>query len=151
MPPELAVRIVQKSERNLRRAILMLEACKVEQYPFTSNQSIADIDWQVYLKETANQILSEQSPAKLEEIRERLYELLSQGVPADIIFKGLVQYLTKNCDMTIKAQTLSFAGLYEHRMQQGSKHIFHLEAFVAQFMSTYKKFIAITSMMDDDF
>ena len=31
------------------------------------------------------------------------------------------------------------AAAYEHRMQGGSKPIFHLEAFVARFMSVYKR------------
>lgn len=149
VPEELARRIAEKSERNLRRAILMLEACKVQQYPFTAKQEIADLDWQMYLKETANQIILEQSPSRLEKVRERLYELLSQGIPPDIIFKGLVQDLVKNCDMSLKAKTLEFACLYEHRMQNGSKHIFHLEAFVAQFMNIYKKFMSETIMMDE--
>lgn len=127
----------------------MVEACKVQQCPFTSNQPIADLDWQVFLTETANQIILEQSPAKLEKVRERLYELLSQGIPPDVIFKGLVGNLVRNCDMTIKAKTVEFACLYDHRMQQGNKHIFHLEAFVAQFMSIYKKFMNDAMMMDE--
>lgn len=149
LPLELATRIIDKSERNLRRAILMLEACKVQQYPFTAQQDIVELDWQVFLRETANQILTEQSPAKLEKVRDRLYELLAQGVPPDVIFQGLVKELVKNCDMSIKAKTLEYATLYEHRMQNGAKHIFHLEAFVAQFMNIYKKFIADAMMMDD--
>ncbi|XP_055913459.1 replication factor C subunit 3 [Eupeodes corollae] len=149
IPIELAHRIGEKSERNLRRAILMLEAAKVQQYPFTSNQEIVDLDWQVFLKETANQIILEQTPAKLEKIRDRLYELLAQGVPPDMIFKGLVENLVKNCDMSLKAKTLEFATLYEHRMQNGSKHIFHLEAFVAHFMNIYKRFISESLMMDE--
>lgn len=149
LPSELAARIVEKSERNLRRAILMLEACKVQQYPFTAQQDIVELDWQVFLRETANQIITEQSPAKLEKIRDRLYELLAQGVPPDVIFQGLVKELVKNCDMSIKAKTLEYATLYEHRMQNGAKHIFHLEAFVAQFMNIYKKFIADSMIMDD--
>lgn len=31
----------------------------------------------------------------------------------------------------------------EHRMQMGSKAIFHLEAFVAKFMSIYKRYVAL--------
>ena len=34
-----------------------------------------------------------------------------------------------------------FAAPQEHRMQLGSKPIFHLEAFVAKFMSVYKQFL----------
>ncbi|KAL5291966.1 RFC3 family protein [Megaselia abdita] len=149
IPEGLAQRIAQQCDRNLRRAILMLEACKVQQYPFTINQEITELDWQMYLRETANQIMLEQTPAKLEKIRERLYELLSQGVPPDMIFKGLVQNLVLNCDMELKAKTLQFAASYEHRMHNGSKHIFHLEAFVAQFMNIYKKYLA--DMVMDDF
>lgn len=122
----------------------------MQNYPFSKNQEVPEIDWQKYLKETANQIMLEQSPQMLEKIRDRLYELLSQGVPADIIFKGLVQNLVVNCDISIKAQVLKYASLYEFRMQNGAKHIFHLEAFVAQFMSIYKKFITATTAMDLD-
>jgi len=149
LPESFAGRLAIKSERNLRRAILMLEACKVQQYPFTAHQEIVELDWQVYLKETANQIISEQTPQKLEKVRERLYELLSQGVPPEIIFKGLVENLVKNCDMSIKAKILEFATLYEYRMISGSKHIFHLEAFVANFMNIYKKFLCESMMLDD--
>ena len=34
LPDELAARIAKASGRNLRRAILALEECKVAQYPF---------------------------------------------------------------------------------------------------------------------
>uniref|UniRef100_T1GZC7 Replication factor C C-terminal domain-containing protein n=1 Tax=Megaselia scalaris TaxID=36166 RepID=T1GZC7_MEGSC len=91
IPDGLAKRIAHQSDRNLRRAILMLEACKVQQYPFTVNQEITELDWQMYLRETANQIL----------------------------------------------------------MHNGSKHIFHLEAFVAQFMNIYKKYLS--DMVMDEF
>jgi replication factor C subunit 3/5 len=36
---------------------------------------------------------------------------------------------------------MACAAFYEHRVQQGSKEIFHLEAFVAKFMVIYKKFM----------
>ncbi|XP_017012784.2 replication factor C subunit 3 [Drosophila takahashii] len=149
LPVELAKRVVDKSERNLRRALLMLEAAKVAKAPFTANQEIPDLDWQVFLRETAAQIIGEQTPSKLEKIRERLYELLTQGVPPNLIFRGLVEQLVNNCDMSIKAKTLEFATEYEHRMQAGAKHIFHLEAFVAQFMNIYKKFLSELVMTDD--
>lgn len=129
----------------------MLEACKVQKYPFTSTQTVPEIDWQRFLNGTAQQILYEQTPQKLEQVRERLYELLSQGIPPDVIFKGLVKILSKSCDIDIKSEVLSAASLYEFRMQLGSKQIFHLEAFVAHFMSIYKKQMTqLAGMMVDD-
>ncbi len=45
------------------------------------------------------------------------------------------------CDGTLKADVTQMAAYYEHRMQLGAKPIFHLEAFVAKFMSIYKRFL----------
>ena len=64
----------------------MLEACKVAQYPFTADQSIIDLDWEVFLKATAQYIVAEQTPKQLQEVRGRLYELLTHCIPADVIF-----------------------------------------------------------------
>lgn len=86
LPTDLAARIAEKSGRNLRRAILMLQSCKVAQYPFLPDQSIVDLDWEVYLKQTAQHIVGEQSPRRLLEVRGRLYELLTHCIPPDVIF-----------------------------------------------------------------
>jgi len=141
LPSQLAGRIADKSNRNLRRAILMVEACKVAQYPFTGNQPIQDLDWELYLKETASQIVTEQSPRKLAEIRTRLYELLTHCIPPEVIFVGLQKELVKNCDGELKTELCQIAAFYEHRLNKGSKPIYHLEAFVAKFMAVYMKFV----------
>jgi len=144
LPSQLANRIAEKSCRNLRRAILMVEACKVAQYPFQGTQPIQDLDWEVYLKETAKIITSEQSPRKLAEVRTRLYELLTHCIPPEVIFVGLQKELVKNCDGELKTELSQIAAFYEHRLQKGNKAIYHLEAFVAKFMAIYMKFIEDT-------
>lgn len=40
LPEELALRLAQASERNLRRALLMLEACHVQQGKWTEDQEV---------------------------------------------------------------------------------------------------------------
>lgn len=64
LPEALATRIAQASERNLRKAILMLEACRVQQYPFTDSQQIELPDWQRYTQQVAANIMAEQSPRR---------------------------------------------------------------------------------------
>ncbi|KAK1882479.1 Replication factor C subunit 3 [Dissostichus eleginoides] len=141
LPPELAKNISDKSGRNLRKALLMCEACRVQQYPFSADQDVPETDWQVYLRETANAIVSQQSPQRLLEVRARLYELLTHCIPPDIIMKGLVTELLSNCDGQLKTEVAQMAAFYEHRLQLGNKSIYHLEAFVAKFMAIYKKFM----------
>ena len=57
------------------------------------------------------------------------------------VFQGLLQELVKNCDGSLKADVSHMAAFYEHRLQHGNKVIYHLEAFVAKFMSIYKRFL----------
>lgn len=141
LPESLGRKIAESSGRNLRRAVLMLEACRVKQYPFSSNQDVCRPDWEIFLRDTASMIVQEQSPRKLFEVRGRLYELLVHLIPPDVIFKYLLRELISNCDGQLKGEVTSLAASYEHRLQLGSKAIYHLEAFVAKFMSIYKAFI----------
>ncbi|GLH05921.1 hypothetical protein R5R35_007309 [Gryllus longicercus] len=141
LPPELAERIASKSGRNLRRALLMCETCKVQQTPMQPSQEIPALDWQTFLEDTAKMVVQEQSPKQMSEVRGRLYELLIHGIPPPTIFQGLLEELVKSCDMQMKRRVVEAAAKYEHRLHQGNKSIFHLEAFVATFMSIYKTFM----------
>lgn len=141
LPQDLARRIAEKSGRNLRKALLMCEACRVQQYPFSADQDIPETDWEVYVKETANSIVSQQTPQRLLEVRGRLYELLTHCIPPEIIMKSLLSELLNNCDGQMKCEVAQMAAYYEHRLQLGSKAIYHLEAFVAKFMAIYKRFM----------
>lgn len=40
-----------------------------------------------------------------------------------------------------KAEVVHWAAFYDHRLALGSKAIFHLEAFVAKIMATFKEFL----------
>ena len=86
-------------------------------------------------------ILKEQSPQSLLAVRGRLYELLTHCIPESIIIRSLTEQLIRDLDDLTKVQVARLAADYEHRMQKGSKPIFHLEAFVAKFMSQYRRFM----------
>ena len=42
----------------------MPKVCKVKQYPFTNGQEVVPLDWEEYLKETANMIIQQQTPKR---------------------------------------------------------------------------------------
>jgi len=144
LPAGLAMRIAAASERNLRRAILTLEACKVAQYPFTDNQPLQQPDWLAYIDAVALDVLHEQSPRQLLKVRGRLYELISSCIPPDLIFQQLTIALLKRCPKPVQHEALHHAAIYEHRLQAGEKAVFHLEAFLARFMSVYKKHMVMS-------
>ena len=58
-----------------------------------------------------------------------------------VFLQGLISELVTNCDGSLKAEVTNLAAYYEHRVLLGNKAIYHLEAFVAKFMSIYKRFL----------
>ena len=142
LPEQLAARIVQRAGGNARRAVMLLEAAKVEQQPLTADQAIKTGDWERHVSSIASDMMKEQSPAVLAAIRQKLYQLLQSCIPPELIFRRILQDLIPLLDDDIKFSVIAAAAMYEHRMQCGSKEIFHLEAFCARFMAIYKRYLA---------
>lgn len=144
LPNSVAIKLAQESSRNLRKALLMLEAAKVQSVgngAIPENQNLPTADWEVYIKQLAIDITKEQSPQTLIMARDKLYELLVNCIPATTILKRLTGDLVNNLDDSVKLEVIEWAAFYEHRLSTGSKDIFHLEAFVAKFMAIYKKYL----------
>ena len=118
--------------------------------------TIVPPDWEVYVQQVADQIVSEQSPQRyihyatpvnprILQVRSMLYELLTHCIPPTTIIKVLHLQLSRlltrktlaaalllKLDEELKPQVIHWAAFYEHRIRLGSKVIFHLEAFVAK-------------------
>lgn len=139
LPAALAARIAASSNRDLRRALLTLEVCRVQQHPLRGDQAVHPADWEAYVTEVANDMMQEQSAKRLYQVRGKLYELLANCIPPELLLRTLLLELLKKLDDEIKADITGLAAQYEHRLQEGQKAIFHIEAFVAQFMSHYKR------------
>ncbi|KAF1758037.1 hypothetical protein GCK72_014495 [Caenorhabditis remanei] len=138
MPLNILQKIVEKSEGNLRRAILMTEAIKMEnENGISTNAQIPVPEWEIYLQETARLILQKQTSEVLLKVRERLYEVLSRLIPPNIILKKLLEHLLPSCPNSIVREVVSEAACSEHRLVMGQKAIYHLEKFVSSFMDIY--------------
>ena len=141
LPAPLAERIASYSERNMRRALLSLEACKIAHFPFAADQPVVRPDWERFLSNLALEITKEQSPARLLACRAQLYELLANCIPPEVIITFLARELSKKVDTELKVKIAEAAAYYEHRMHMGQKPIFHIEAFIAKFMAMYKRYL----------
>ena len=147
-PNSLAQRIAQQSQRNLRRAILSLEACKAQHYPFSESTPVTLPDWEIFITQLAAGIVEEQSTKRLHLVRGKLFELLANCIPPSVIFELLAHHLMKKMDNTLKHEIAHWAAHYEHQSRLGTKPIFHLEAFVAKVMKVYKQFLLSLGPMD---
>lgn len=73
--------------------------------------------------------------SSLQETRTKLYSLLSNCIPPEIIMKNIAFELLNHVESSNRTSIIKFAADYEHRMRIGSKAIFHLEAFCAKILS----------------
>ncbi|KAK0204965.1 P-loop containing nucleoside triphosphate hydrolase protein [Desarmillaria ectypa] len=140
LPLEAGYKIIDDSGGNLRKAILVLEALKMQSPDLSGPLTIAKPDWETYCHKVADMIISEQSPTRVMEVRQKLYELLSHCIPPTVILKTIAERVVDRVDEAIKADIMHWAAIYEVRMRIGSKKIYHLEAWVVKVMSIYKHF-----------
>ncbi|KAG4305978.1 hypothetical protein PORY_000888 [Pneumocystis oryctolagi] len=134
IPDKLCDKIALDSKRNLRRALLMLEAIYAKNSTLYENTDVPIPDWETYINQIADSIIQEQTPARILQVRSMLYELITHCIPPPLILKTLTFALISKIDDILKPETIKWATFYEHRLCLGSKAIFHLEAFVAKFM-----------------
>lgn len=130
---EIISGIVKKVQGNMRLALLLAQAAA----GYRKDQKVFDLEWEIYLRETAKLILRDQTAENLLKVRERIYECLIHCIPPDVIFVKLVRELLPYCDGQIKPEVVAAAAKYEHRLGLGNKAIFHIEAFIATFMAIY--------------
>ena len=165
----LETRIAKESGRNLRRALLMFEAVHAQKYvcsgsiladwkcvtdtPCSENVTdktpIPPPDWETLIAQIADDIISEHTPARILQVRAKLYDLLTHCIPATTILKTLTFKLMPKIDESLKAEVVKWAAFYEHRIRMGTKVIFHLEAFVAKFMRVSEALLMGMDFDDD--
>lgn len=138
---ELAQRISLESNRNLRRAIMTLQAIHIEHSKIPPNPQVPVPEWEKYLGEVVQNVLRDQTPQTLKLVRGKLFEVLASCIPPTTIFIFLANELCKKCPSPLKPQVVSQASTYELQAKNGSKPIVHLEAFLAKFMTLYRDYV----------
>ncbi|KDN42602.1 P-loop containing nucleoside triphosphate hydrolase protein [Tilletiaria anomala UBC 951] len=141
LPDDVAGAIYADAKGNLRKAILILEALRMQSLDLSGLLDIAKPDWETYTHQTAEMILKQQTPEQLLAVRGKLYELLVHAIPSTLILKTLVNHLVTRVDASLQPQIIDKAAFYQLRLRQGNKAILHLEAFVAQVMAMQKQLV----------
>ncbi len=89
--------IIDASAGNLRKALLVFEAMKMQKPDLSGDLDVAKPDWETYCVKVADAILQEQSANKLLEIRGKVYELLSHCIPPTVVLKVRYRILGIQC------------------------------------------------------
>merc|ERR1719361_3000379 len=126
LPPKLAQNVMAASGNNLRRAIMMLQACHSKHNPMTATQTVVKPTWELFTHDIARLIIEEQSPKRMMLVRKKVYELLTNCVPPEVVMKTLCAALVeKLSDDGVGFEVIKAAAEYEHKMQSGNKPVIH--------------------------
>ena len=140
LPQNAVTEISLNCERDMRRAYLLTDCAR------NINQGTSNFDikktmagsWEEGINAIVEGMLAEQTPRKLLEIRNKLYDLLSVCIPADAILRKLMRELVNKSPEKIQADIIAAASSCAHLLRLGTKDEFHLEYFCVQFMSLYR-------------
>ncbi|KZV64506.1 P-loop containing nucleoside triphosphate hydrolase protein [Peniophora sp. CONT] len=139
-PEEALEEIAQEAGGNVRKAVLMLEALRMQNPSLNAPLSIAKPDWETYCAKVGDMIVAEQTPQRIMDVRAKYYELLSHCIPPTIVLKTVAERVVEKVDEHLKADVMHWAAVYEQRMRLGSKKIYHLEAWTVKVMSLIKHY-----------
>jgi replication factor C subunit 3/5 len=112
----------------------------------TDTTPIPPPDWEALIGQIAKEIMEEHTPARILQVRSKLYDLLTHCIPATTILRTLTFKLIPLIDDALKADVIKWAAFFEHRIRTGTKVIFHLEAFVAKFMRIFEMYLMSMDM-----
>lgn len=126
--------IIKKSQGNARRCLFMLESCSIDTSLITKNQ-VQIPEWQEFISnDIIPRLLEEQTPQQLIILRGKCYQLLTNCIDSSTILTDIVYKLGNSSSITNKQKHMivQWAAVFAQRLEQGSRPIFHLEAFLAR-------------------
>lgn len=127
-------RIAIASNRNLRRAMLLMEALAMQNETISSSTAMIELDWENVIKKLALNISKDRSVARISQSRTVCYELISHCIPPKIILKTLAFELLHLTRGKTQQQIIENAAVFDERLSLGTKSIYHLEGFIAKSM-----------------
>lgn len=124
-------RIVSMANGNIRKALSLLELS-------IHTEEIKQTPWDKTIEGIARDIRINPSIPSLIKARASIYEILSNFIPSSYIITSILEeLLRKEKTVRIARKVSEIASKYSARMGEGTKDLFHIEAFVAGTMSLY--------------
>lgn len=136
---EVAYKIADDSNRNMRKAIMQLQLLKNDNKTIPTKVKLVTPGYEGTVQEICKMTLNEQTPKQLRNIRTKFYDLLVKGISADVIINLMAKIFLKSIDNFIKLPMMEQAVQCDFRCQLGQKEIIHLEAFAAIVMMIVRK------------
>jgi len=141
-------KIIKKSDNKVNHAIWLLEMHK---YGLSYEKN-----WEQVIDNIVDMILEPniQSNKKLysvmKKIREQFYVLFITNIPTQtIIRKIMIKLINKIDNLNLKYHVIDITSIFEQRLSQGTRHIIHMEAYIARLIYLFTTQLKSSSYNDN--
>jgi replication factor C subunit 3/5 len=138
IPFEKIYEIINNSDNNINNAIWLLEM-----YKYNINY---DNNWTQTIDDIVNNIITIKKNKKLYKIikqnREKFYLLFITNIPTQLIIRTIyIKIIEKiNNNLDIKYDIINIVSKYENRLNQGTRHIIHVEALIVELLNLFIRY-----------
>ena len=74
----------------------------------------------------------------IKKIREQFYILFITNIPTQTIIRNImIKLIKKNNDIQLKYNIIDITSIFEQRLNQGTRHIIHMEAYIIQLINLF--------------
>lgn len=131
----VAEEIAEKCDYSLRSCLLCLQTCHAKGLFIDLDDQISIPEWKLAIIAMVDNIQKHQTPKAILETRKILYDLLASCIPPTEILMTVVEEILPVVETEYQHRLIEIATHYDQEIRNGGKAIFHLEAFVVNWMS----------------
>eukprot|EP00210_Caulerpa_lentillifera_P002993 g2858.t1 len=128
--------IAENCGYNMRSCMLCLQTCHAKGLFMDLGNKISIPQWKMAIMTMVDNIQKHQTPTMILDTRKMLYELLASCIPPTEILMTIVEQIMPIVGTEYQHRLTELAAYYDQEIRNGGKAIFHLEAFVVNWMST---------------
>jgi replication factor C subunit 3/5 len=131
--------IINNSDNKVNHAIWL-----IEMYKYNIKY---DKNWEIVIDSIANTIVDpliynhKKLYSIMKKIREQFYILFITNVPTQLIIRKIMSKLiSKIHDLKLKYHIIDITSIFEQRLSQGTRHIIHIEAYIARLIFLFTNY-----------
>lgn len=135
LPGNAVEEIGEKCDYSMRSCLLCLQTCHAKGLFIDLDDHISIPEWKLAIIAMVDNIQKHQTAKMVLETRKILYDLLASCIPPTEILMTIVEEILPVVENEYQHKLIELAAHYDQEIRNGGKAIFHLEAFVVNWMS----------------
>lgn len=140
-------KIIKNSDNRINNAIWLLEMYKYD--------IVYEKNWDIVIDDIVSMILNQKLTntkklfSTMKKIRDKFYILFITNIPTQLIIRTIMKKILNKIDnlnysvndkLKLKYNIIDIISIYENRLNQGTRHIIHMEALISKLICLFSNY-----------